>query len=151
MAPSTFTWVLGFRDQTQVSGIEVGRLAGQVKVLYCLSHLAEPVNHSLDGSLKSRCLFVLRIWEPGLCHMTRPALTCRRMGDLDQNPAVGHPTAIGVPQVRRSPVEGEGRVLGHRRLWSVVNATYPEPLDFRVACQAVSRAADNWLVSDRDV
>lgn len=47
---------------------------------------------------------------------------------MDQNPAVGHPTAIRVPQVRRSPVEGEGRVLGHRRLWSVVNATYPELL-----------------------
>ena len=40
MAPSTFTWVPGFRDQTQVSGIEVGRLTGQVKALYSLSQLA---------------------------------------------------------------------------------------------------------------
>lgn len=34
MAPSAIAWVLGFRDQSQVSGTEVGRLAGQVKVLY---------------------------------------------------------------------------------------------------------------------
>lgn len=48
--------------------------------------------------------------------MTKPALACRRMRDTDQNPAVGHPTAIRVPQVRTSPVEGEGRVLGHTTL-----------------------------------